>query len=235
MKSYVIGRLRELSTIKGKQKTWISDLSDDQLYEIFTRLRKQENARSIAQLCQNKWKINPEASIHSLNQGILKFKKRIAHLLLDPPPEKDRDQIFSDYYEDYPKITCRVEGLRKNKILVMQLRDRISRLIQEENETGINYPYLNRDIMALSTLEKTIQKQEELARKLGNKNLIDKTDYDVRMEVMRERAAALVKHSTPEALIEMQQAVKHLISIIEEAPVYADDDWDGMMRIGEKF
>ncbi len=220
MRDYIIGRLRELSTIKGKQKTWISDLSGDQLYEIFSRLRKQENAKSIAELCQNKWGINSEASIHSLYQGVLKFKKRIAHLLLDPPPETDPSNPFTGYNDDYPKITGRLEGLRQNKRIVMRLRDRINRLIEEEIDSGINYPYLNRDVMSLSALEKSIQKQEELARKLGDKNLIDKTDYEIRQETMQTNINAYMKHTTPESRIEMQQAVKHFITLIEEPEVF---------------
>lgn len=88
MKDYIISQLREHSFIHGKQKTWIYELTDEQLYELYQRLRKGQTANSIAQYVKKAWSINPKSSIHSISQGILKFRKRIAHLLL-PPPQKD--------------------------------------------------------------------------------------------------------------------------------------------------
>ncbi len=47
MKTYIIEQLRKNATVRGKQKTWVSELSDDQIYEMFLRLRKDEPAKSI--------------------------------------------------------------------------------------------------------------------------------------------------------------------------------------------
>ena len=64
MREYIIDNLKEHSSIKGKQKTWISELTDDQLYELYLRLRKDEPAKSIARYVQKVWKINPNSSAH---------------------------------------------------------------------------------------------------------------------------------------------------------------------------
>ena len=66
MKNLIIKQLRERASVKGKQKTWASECSDDQLYLLFQKLRAGETARSIAQYVQSVWNINPASDIHSL-------------------------------------------------------------------------------------------------------------------------------------------------------------------------
>ena len=87
MREHVIKQLRKSACVKGKQKTWISELNDDQLFEVFMRLRNEETAKSIAKYIQKAWGVLPKSSVHSISQGILKFQRRIAHLLLTPPSE----------------------------------------------------------------------------------------------------------------------------------------------------
>ena len=41
------------------------------------------------------------------------------------------------------------------------MRQRIQRILKEEKETGVPFPYLSRDIQSLSVLEKVIAKQRE--------------------------------------------------------------------------
>jgi len=48
-----------------------------------------------------------------------------------------------------------------------QQEERIRRIIKEEKETGVKYPYLSREIQSLATLRKTIIKEREYERKPG--------------------------------------------------------------------
>ena len=84
MKRNIIEHLRRFSSVPGKEKTWVSELNDNQLFELFLKLKNGENARSIARHAQTVWKVARKSSIHSVSQGILKFKQRISHLLLFP-------------------------------------------------------------------------------------------------------------------------------------------------------
>jgi len=156
MKEYIIKQLRECSTVRGKQRTWVSELSDDQIYELYLRLRKSQSAKSIAKHIREAWGLSPDSSIHSISQGILKFKKRIAHRLLNPQPETENFVATIDT----ENVSCMtgIEGLER--IYKCQL-NRIDQMMREERETGVNYPHLNRDIQALSALSKALIKAKE--------------------------------------------------------------------------
>jgi len=155
MRDYVIKQLRERTCVRGKQKTWISELSDDQLYELFQRLRNRESAKSIARYIQQAWGVLPESSVHSLSQGVLKFKKRIAHLLLTPQPEGSLITTFP-----LEKID-QLEGLEGIEHISQLQSGRIQRMMAEEQETGIRHSSLSREIQALSTLTKALTKLKE--------------------------------------------------------------------------
>ena len=155
MNKELINQLRKLSCVKGKQKTWISELSDSQLLEVFHRPKNGETAKSIARQVQQAWGINPGSTIHALSQGVGKFSKRIAHLLA----------ITTSYRErKYPKpFTGEVtpeDTLESLDYIANLHRARIKAMLEEEKRTGIKYPYLHRDMIALSTLQKLIIRQK---------------------------------------------------------------------------
>ncbi len=151
MKTYVIEKLRELTCVKGKQKTWIAALNDEQLYELFLRLRNRESAKSIARFIQKSWGVLPESSVHSISQGIGKFQKRIAQLLLTPPAvdiPTEELEITDDTLEGMETIAKLQQG-------------RIFQLMREEQETGIKHNDINRAIQALTALSKAITQGKE--------------------------------------------------------------------------
>jgi len=76
MKNKMIKQLRSLSHIRKKQKTWIYELSDNQLYDLFEMIKRGDSAKQIAKNIKGFWGIKPKSSVHSLSQGILKFKDR---------------------------------------------------------------------------------------------------------------------------------------------------------------
>jgi hypothetical protein len=154
MKKDLVEQLRRFSFIPGKQKTWISELSDDQLYILFSKLRNGQKARSIASYVQKELKISPKSTVHSISQGILKYQKRIAHLLLTPASaEENLSGDFQDSESD--------DDLTTMENIASQWEGRIKRMISEERKTGVCYPYINRDLQALASLRKAILKQKE--------------------------------------------------------------------------
>ena len=94
MNRHIIEHLRRFASIPGKEKTWVSELSDDQLYELFLQIRNGDNARAIARHAQTVWKVGRKSSVHSISQGILKFKQRISHLLLFPSSAPEEANAF---------------------------------------------------------------------------------------------------------------------------------------------
>jgi len=152
----VVEELRRFSFVKRKQKTWVSTLNDRQLYALFKKIEKGESAKSIAKYVQHFWKVNPDSSVHSVSQGILKFRKRIDHLL-QKPETKDLDRnILQEQFNLDP-----VQSLETNERIAERLRNRIEKMMAEERDLNVIYPTLSRDVQALSTLQKTIMKQKE--------------------------------------------------------------------------
>ena len=156
MRNHLIKQLREYSSVKGKQRTWVSKLTDDQLYGLFLRLRNEESAKSIAQYIQQAWGVNPKSTIHSISQGILKFKKRIAHLLLSPSSTEIVNSVHFD--SDHIVSLESLEGMER----VAQLqRERIERMMKEERDLGVKHSNLSRDLQSQATLSKVIMRQKE--------------------------------------------------------------------------
>ena len=157
MRKNVTEQLRGFASVPGKQKTWISGLNDDQLYQIFLKLRSGENAASIARYAQDTWKVSPDSSSHSVSQGILKFKQRIGHLLLVvPPPGPDGMSTL-----DSPLGWEEGSALERMENIAKHYETRIKQMIAEEKETGVKYPFINRDVQALAGLRKAILKQRD--------------------------------------------------------------------------
>jgi hypothetical protein len=156
MKDYITKELRRLSFVPGKEKTWISQLTDDQLYEIYQRLANGETARSIATSIKEQWGINPDASAHSVGQAILTFKKRITHLLLNLP-KPDANNVNHSLPDSSEHLT----SLERLEAKARQYEDRIEKIMANEKATGQFYPYLSRDFQALASLRKAILKQKD--------------------------------------------------------------------------
>lgn len=121
----LVDRLKDFATVQGKQRTWVSFLSDAQLLELFLRLRNGEKSRLIARYAHDIWKINPSSTIHSLSQGITKFRKRIAHLLVTPLPANHV------HHSDDTDTECSLETL---VALADELERRIKKIIMEEKK-----------------------------------------------------------------------------------------------------
>jgi len=181
-KKQFIEQLRKLSRIGNKERTWISDLSDERIYEIRSRLLNGESARDIARHVQQVWQINPSSSIHSIAQGITKFRRRISHLLIMSPPTANATcDIDPDRELVSENASTRMERM------ALEAESRIKSIMAEEKQTGIKYAFLHRDIQALTNLRKSVLKQREWEfqhadliqaenRKNIEKNIKDKFD-----------------------------------------------------------
>ena len=220
MKDHFIKKLRDCSFVKNKMQTWVSELTDDQLYELFLRLRNEESAKSIAARVQKVWGIRPRSTIHSLSQGILKFKRRISHLLLTSPPSASEDDTFFNVNG--------FEGLgtleELEKIAQLQ-RERIARMMVEEREMNVKHSNLSRDLQSLATLSKTIMKQKEfeIAHQLDDPVRMKRTRIAGKqmnkkfMKMMRE---VIPTEKDKEKVI---RATERFIELIDERSIKLED------------
>jgi hypothetical protein len=224
VKKIVIEQLRERSRVRGKEKTWVYELSDDQLYELFLRLRNGENSKSIARHIQDAWGINPESSAHSLGQGIGKFKRRIAHLLITPTMDEGNSCPTP--------FTCPSEDTLESLEQIANLhRARIKAMLEEEERTGVRYPHLNRDLQALSTLQKLIIKQK-VFEKFHDDPVKQRRMAGLEKEV-GERWGALMDEWGEEGRMKMVTAIDRFLELAKEHSVPTEIGPDGKLRLVE--
>lgn len=151
MDMLLIQKLRECAVVPGKEETWIARLEDNKLMEIFARVKNGESAKSIARNIQQAWNIKT-SGVHALSQGILKFKRRCSHLVVSPTPQRETPQ--ANQCKD--EIVNSEDSLESLDCLARLQRDRIKKILDEEKRSGIKYPHLSKDVLALAALEKLL-------------------------------------------------------------------------------
>jgi len=216
MKDYIVKVLKEKASIPGKQETWVSSmLSDKQRYTIFLKLRRDETSRSIAGHIQKAWGILPDSTIHSISQGVTKFKKRIAHLLLDHQPES----IDPESLDDFP--LGKFEGAESLERIAKYHQDRIIRMMEDEKSTGVLYPHLNRDIQALSQLYRALTKQKEWELVHENADPVKRRRLERKKQKLDDAFGHLMREvGDPTKLI---KAIDMAIELAEERAIPYDE------------
>jgi len=222
MSEELLEQLRKLSCVQGKQKTWISELSDNQIIEVFQRLRNDENAKSIARHAQQAWGVNPNSSVHAISQGILKFKRRCAHLLTAPaPPTQPGDECLRPLTVGYGP-----EDTLENLEYIAQLqRDRIVSFIEREKETGVKHPHLSRDLQALATLQKVLLKQK--AYELLHDDPLKQRRWARLEKDVQKKFGGLLQTMTDAGREKLSTALKKFMEKIEERSVTIEMGPDG--------
>jgi hypothetical protein len=161
MKNYIAQELRKRSVVVGKERTWISNLSDHELWQLYLKLRAGEPSRAVAKYIQERWKLKEKSQIHSIAQGITKFRKRIGDLLELQLPEDSGETKPKE--EPLSPLEWSDSLLRSERIAKMAA-ERVERMLLEEKQ-GIKHPGLSRDLQAASQLQKQLlrEKQFEIA------------------------------------------------------------------------
>jgi hypothetical protein len=213
MKKIIIDELRKCASVKNKKKTWISELDDEKLYQIFLMLKSSSSSRKIAEHVNGVWEINKESSVHSLSQGIQKFKRRIEHMLVTEYTPSGKVEPDSSINDDKTDI------LETNQRLADQLRSRIEKMMREEKEQGVSYPNLCKDVLALNSLEKTILK--EIDWRLKNKDrLIEGYEERQQRELGDRFDKFIEKHlPTDEERDRMVKGMSRFLELVSEASV----------------
>ena len=131
----------------------VSNLTDEQLFDVYLKIRNGDSSRSIAIYIQNALQIQTNSSTHSLAQVITTFKKLIIHLLIQMPEPSE--------IAEKPMRIDETDTLKKIEIMAERYEARIKKIMEEETQTGIRYPYLNRDIQSLAALRRAIIRYRE--------------------------------------------------------------------------
>jgi hypothetical protein len=151
----IVKTLRNRSFVDGKQKTWISNLTDRQLWDVFIKLYHGESLTAIAEDIEKRKWIKSESSVKSISQGISKFKKRIDDILVFPVAIKDDD-------------LGELEGLKMNrKVLVESIRSK-----------GPGNAHLAKESKVLLEINNTIERLREKEQEKNNPENFFEMAYD---------------------------------------------------------
>ena len=226
MRQYIIQQLRQHSFVRKKQKTWVSALTDEQLYQLFLRLRSGESAKSIARYVQKSWGIKPNSSIHSISQGVLKFKRRVAHLLLSPPSEGICSNCSAEFVG-----TEQVEGTEAIEHIVQLQLERIHRMMDEEEETGVRHGSMSREIHALTALTKALMKAKEWDLVHEGNDPVRRRRLERMKRGFEERFRALVGSMDEEGMQRVLKASEMFLEDAERHAVEAEVGPDGKLQL----
>lgn len=224
MNKHIIEHLRRFSSVPGKEKTWVSELNDDRLFELYLKIRNGESARGIARHAQKVWKVGRHSSTHSVSQGILKFKQRISHLLLFPlsaNEEANASVLPPTCDEDSPLET--MENIAR------QYEVRIKTMITEEKETGVRYPFINRDLQALAILRKAILKQNEW--EAAHKDFLNRKKYERMTQRMDRRFNTLMENIGEDGQDRLIRAMDRFLELVEQRALPAFRKEDGTYEL----
>ncbi len=163
-KVQIVKAMRDAIPSRGS-KNELSNLTDEQLWQLFLKWRAGEPTASIAKWCHDN--LNSERSADSWNTSLKRFKKRIAHVLVALPlagsssPTATGGKVLPlPGVQDYAPTT----DLARLEKHISDYHLLINRLTREANETGIVNKDLARHQQAMATLLKTKMKLEESAR-----------------------------------------------------------------------
>jgi hypothetical protein len=210
MKRDIVEHLRLFSGGPGKGKTWVAQLDDSQLFELYLKIRSGESARGIARHVQKVWKIGCNPSIHSISQGILKFKQRISHLLL-VAPSSDAEEVSVSGFPLGPEEDSTLEAMED---IAKKCEMRITTMLVEEKETGVKYPFLNRDLQALAALQKAILKQMEWER--NHKDLLNQKKYERMTKTMDMRFNNLLENLGQNGQDRLLKSINKFLELVEQ-------------------
>jgi len=201
--------LRERASVRGKQKTWVSECSDEQLFQIFQKLQAGETARAIAHYVQTAWNMSSDADIHSVSQGILKFRKRIEDLLEIQVPDIPSPSVQESIEEIQDDL------LAMDRVVRSQ-RERIERMMAEEKERGVRYTNLSRDLQSLSTLSKVLVKEKEFALRHAGEDPIRRRQEELRDQRMERNFNTMMEYLGPDGQDRIVETADRFLQLVAE-------------------
>lgn len=161
----IMQRLREAAAPPGKRPSWLSQLNDKQLAEVFHRLKLGQPAYRIAKICKDEWGYMSKSSPKSLFRAIRAFKEAVLGLLEleKASSSKDRQEAAKKLSKRAGRIVEQLDGLGRLRWLIDNQTDRVVTLIEKE-KGALPFQFTDKSIELLGNL---IDKYMSIQVKLG--------------------------------------------------------------------
>jgi hypothetical protein len=212
--------MREAVSPAGKRGTWLKQLSNDQLSEIFHRLKMGQSCHRIAQHAQEVWGIQPKASAKSLSRAVRQFKHRMLgdlELVATDEKSKDRRKEGRRLLERGRSQVAKLDGLDRMRWLIELQTDRLINMMEHEGMQGL--PWLNSKAVnkTIETLQNMLDRYLKIQIDLG---ILDAKPQELQL-TLKHRFDGLLQHTISPGTALTDWADKLLESAEKEALTFS--------------
>jgi len=160
----LITNLREAVHPPGKKGTWLRLLNDNQLLQVYYRLKSGTAPFSVAKMVKHEWGLRKNSDVRSMTRAIAAFKKNVVGeiqaMKSDPAVTyKEADKISSRG----ERISKKLDGLAELVWLAEQQKERIMDLRKKE-KTSMPFQFTVKEMQAYKDIVDTYL---EWCKKLG--------------------------------------------------------------------
>ncbi len=217
-KEQILKAMRDAMPTRGS-KNELSNLNDEQLWQLFLKWRAGEPTASIAKWCHDN--LNSARSADSWNTSLKRFRKRIGHILVALPlashssPASSGGKVLPfSRVQDYAPTT----DLARLDVQITDYHVLINRLTREANETGIPNKDLSKHQQAMAALLKTKDRLETSARSRPQEPEIS-PERQARLQDKWSAVCGMIDVDKIEALLnEFLLQAEPLIQTLEQHP-----------------
>lgn len=181
-----IKELREAAAPPGKRPSWLNQLSDRRLAEVYLRLKDRQKVSHICRIVQNEWGIMRTSEVRSMARSLQNFKDKVISELKQEvkPTNEIRKQQSATEQKRAKRIKERLDSLGSWRWLIDVQAQRVELAFNREKQVGMN----------LKQTEETIKTLGELLDKYVNRliqlGILDAQPSDWNMD-LRQKFEAL--------------------------------------------
>lgn len=197
----LIKKLREVVQPPGKKGTWMRYLTDEQLAEVYYRLRAGQRPATISRIAQDEWHLMKQSARGDLSRIVIRFRNKV---LNDVDVALAKGQVEKEEIKALVKkakhILDKLDTLGRYRWVIDVQTKRIAASVKREQERDEEVPQTDQSIRILGELLKELIKLEiELGLKdsvpnevlRGMKQAFDEVVKKIPDGGMRMGAAAL--------------------------------------------
>jgi hypothetical protein len=207
----LINAMRKVVAPPGKRGTWLRRLSDNQLAEVYHRLKRGQPAYRIAKIAQEDWGVNRKADIKSMSRAIRAFKySMLGDIELEKTSNsEDRKEEGRKLERRGHAIVEKLDGLGRLRWLIEVQTERVISIIDREKK-ALPFKFTDRSIEVLKDM---INNYLEIQIKLG---IIDAKPPELHL-TMKHRFDGLIQHTVQPGSALVDWTDKFLESAEKEA------------------
>jgi hypothetical protein len=219
----LITKLRDAVSPKGKKALWLRDLSNDQLLEIYGRMRLSNTFESIIEIVRDKWGVGLGLSYDGMYHGLKKFRERVVpEMTLVPKKGKldpDESRIRSRVIHQSRELKKKLDGLEVIATIICEEMD--SYQLYKDKEALYGYPLKSRQKCA----EGIVNYANIFIKRQMDMGIIDSTASDM-VKAMRDKFGAILGGFTDGGRV-MLMATNKFLELAEGETVELEENPEG--------